>query len=486
MQFGRRTHRTQNATLNPTGTCFPHLGRAGWRVVLLALVAAAALSLAAPAQAATDEGTLTPDDPGDNDYFGEALALDGDTAVIGTPGHDQGAQDDTRADRGAAYVFTHSDGEWSQEAKLTHTEVSDGDEFGAAVAVDGDTVAVGAPGAHSDGGSGLAGDYGAVFVFTAEGDGYTQETVLYPDDTFDGQEVGSALALRGDTLLVGAPGNQESPSGFDDFSGKVFVYERSGGSWDRTATLDRQDDGRAAFGSAVTFDGETALVGVPGYGGTFSVNAGDVYAYSAGDGWNKTAEFDPEDGEGGARFGAALAHHGDVALVGAPNWDRDSDGEDHGASFAFEEGDDGWTQVADLSPETLDGFTDYGSSVALSSDVAMVGAPGNDSAYEIIRSDGDWSEPSPFRPDDGEDGDDFGSALVLEGTTALVGAPGHDGDGERQGVVHPVTPDLGSDDGAGGPGGGDGEDGGNGAPGPGAVAALAAGLGAAVAARRDP
>jgi len=449
-----------------------------WAVTLL-LAGLALLGASATASAATDEATLRPDDPADRHDFGDAIAIDGDTAVIGTPRHDQGAEDDNRADRGAVYVFTRDGGEWSQETKLTQPDAADGDEFGEAVAIDGDTIAVGAPG--NDSSRGLAGDYGAVYVFAAEGEGYALETILQPDDTFDDQEVGSDLALEGDTVVVGAPGTSESPDGFDDFSGTAYVWQRSDGSWSLEAELDRDSDRYSdrytAFGTAVAFDGETALVGAPGVVRSLvSTYPGGVFAYAASD-WNETAEITHEDSDGGDRFGAAIAFHGDVFVGGAPHKDF-GDASDYGAAYAFQRTDGAWNQTANITSASLEGSDNYGSTLALSDQVAIVGASGNGSAFEVTRDGASWSDPAPFRPDDGEDGDDFGEGSALAGDSALVGAPGDSGDGKRQGAVHVIA--TGSTDGGdGGADGTDGETGGNGAPGPGALAVMAAGLAAA-------
>ena len=444
----------------------------------LLLAGIALLGASATVSAATDEATLRPDDPGDRHDFGDAIAIDGDTAVIGTPRHDQGAEDDNRANRGAVYVFTRDGGEWSQETKLTQPDAADGDEFGEAVAINGETIAVGAPG--NDSSRGLAGDYGAVYVFAAEGEGYALEAILQPDDTFGDQEVGSDLALEGDTVVVGAPGTSESPDGFDDFSGTAYVWQRSDGSWSLEAELDRDSDGYTAFGTAVAFDGETALVGAPGVDRSFGVYPGGVFAYAASD-WNETAEITHEDSDGGDRFGAAIAFHGDVFVGGAPHKDF-GDASDHGAAYAFERTDGAWNQTANITSASLEGSDNYGSTLALSDRAAIVDASGNGSAFEVTRDGASWSDPAPFRPDDGEDGDDFGDGSALAGDLALVGAPGDSGDGTQQGAVHVIA--TGSTDGGdggtdGGANGTDGEAGGNGAPGPGALAVVATGLAAA-------
>lgn len=448
-------------------------------------VLAGLFALGGGAQAAEQQAMLTPSDPGDNDFFGTAMDLDGDTLAVGASGHAQGT-DDSRADRGAAYVFTR-DGGWTEQVQLTQLEANDGDEFGAAVAVDGDTIAIGAPGTDSS--SGLAGDYGAVYVFRGGGDGYDLEGVLQPEDTFDDQAVGAAVAVDGDTLLAGAPGIQEDGGGFDYTDGSVLVWERSGGSWSMAEEIRSPVESYEAFGTTVAFDGETALVGAPGTGGSASFNPGTVYAYAASDGWSQTAEVDPEDGGSGGRFGAALAFHEDAFVAGAPSTDLDGDGEEHGAAYAFERGSTGWTQVADLTPETIDGFSRFGSGVALSADAAIVGARGNDTAYQVSRSDGSWSEPDVFSPDGDVSDVNFGSTALLSGDTSLVGAPNHDGDGSRRGAVYAFAPAAADDDGGDGAGnGGDvGSEASDGSqiPGPGALTALAAALtGASLVGRR--
>jgi hypothetical protein len=156
----------------------------------------------------------------DTDHnFGAALALDGDTLAVGAPGENTG-----QPGSGAVYVFTRDDlGQWHQEAFLKAGVVGLNDAFGARVALVGDLLAVGAPGERSDATGINGGDNnesavgsGAAYLFERDAAGsWTQIAYVKASNTDPGDSFGSALALDGDTLVIGAPSEQSAATGVD-------------------------------------------------------------------------------------------------------------------------------------------------------------------------------------------------------------------------------------------------------------------------------
>ena len=216
------------------------------------------------------------------DTFGRALSISGDTFVVGAPGEASGAtgvngdQSNTDAQySGAAYVFTGSDQAWSQQAYLKASNTGKSDEFGCAVALDGDTLVVGAP-RESSSARGVDGDQsnddaphsGAVYIFGRTGQTWTQTAYLKASNADAEDGFGSSLALSGDTLVVGAFG--ESSGGADPTdnsapnAGAVYVFERQASGWAETAYL-KASNAEAGDGfGGVALDGDTLVISAAG------------------------------------------------------------------------------------------------------------------------------------------------------------------------------------------------------------------------------
>ena len=153
---------------------------------------------------------LTATDGDDGDRFGRSVAVDGDTMVVGA--------DKDGNSKGAVYVFTSQSGAWGQVAKLTASDGAGGDEFGTSVAVDGDTVVMGATGDDDNGSSS-----GSTYVFTKPATGWTSTSTaakLTASDGDDGDRFGNSVAVDGATVVVGA--DQDDDKGSN--SGSAYVY----------------------------------------------------------------------------------------------------------------------------------------------------------------------------------------------------------------------------------------------------------------------
>ena len=172
------------------------------------------------------------------------MAIDGDTIVVGAFAEDGGAED-----AGAAYVFVREGGTWSEQAYLKASNTGGSDHFGAAVSVSGDTVVVGSYGedSSSTGVNGpqneLGGNSGAAYVFTRQGGVWTQQAFLKASNTGTGDQFGTAVATSGDTIVVGAPGENSNSTGVNGHqanedagdSGAAYVFTRTAGTWSQQA-----------------------------------------------------------------------------------------------------------------------------------------------------------------------------------------------------------------------------------------------------------
>ncbi|MCI0710659.1 MAG: FG-GAP repeat protein [Chloroflexi bacterium] len=355
---------------------------------------------------------LTASDGTAYDGFGRALALDGDTALVGA---DEADCSPPPGICGSAYVFVRTGTTWIQQAKLTASDPRSDDMFGRSVALDGDTALVGA---FQDDDNGA--DSGSAYVFVRSGTTWSQQAKLIASDGAFEDRLGYRVALNGDTALVAAP--YSDASGL--YSGSAYVFVRDGTTWSEQAKL-LAVDGTANnyFGISLAVAGDTALVGASGdlRDGYY----GSAYVFvRTGTTWSEQAKLLPADGSGNDRFGLAVALAGDTALVGS-QFDDDN-GDNSGSAYVFVRSGTTWSEEAKLLPSNGIAGDEFGSSVGLDGDAAIIGAPttvftGVGSAYVFVRSGTTWSQQAQLTPNDGAT-DEFGSSVALAGDTALVGA----------------------------------------------------------------
>ncbi|MBI3597593.1 MAG: FG-GAP repeat protein, partial [Nitrospirae bacterium] len=232
------------------------------------------------------------------DEFGNSVALSGDTLAVGAPFEDSnatgGQNDNSTLNAGAVYVFVRSSGIWTQQAYIKASNTDAGDRFGYSVALDGDTLVVGAPFESSNSTvinkgetDNSAPNAGAVYVFVRSGTMWTQQAYVKGSNNSAGVQFGSSVALDGETLVVGAP-----------YSGAVYVFVRTGDTWTQQAY---ENGGGDFFGWSVAVSGDILAVGAPfedssasGINGdstdNSAVDSGAVYVFvRSGDIWTEDA-----------------------------------------------------------------------------------------------------------------------------------------------------------------------------------------------------
>ncbi|MCS4503369.1 FG-GAP repeat protein [Arhodomonas aquaeolei] len=359
----------------------------------------------------------------DGDVFGTTVAIDDGRVAVGASSTDL-----ERDDVGAVYLFDRTGGGIAPAAMLQASDGELADGFGASVAVSGDTVLVGAPGVVL---SEL--NEGAAYLFERKGGAWTPVAKLRRDTVGKNDMAGVAVALDGGVAAIGAPGADV----VGEDSGVVLVYERGEGGWTKTASLTPKSAGER-FGSAVAVDGDRILVGASG-DVPAKETTGSAYVFERRDsGWEQAARLTPSDGGGGDGFGDAVALAGDRALVGARF--ADLDGSDEGAAYVFGRTGEGWSEIAKLTaPEPAD-RDQFGHAVALAGDIAVVGAPrvdepGRDSGavWTFAPGDDGWRLSTRLSPSAPDTYDEFGSAVAAGQGAVVVGAPQDipaDADGE--------------------------------------------------------
>jgi hypothetical protein len=379
------------------------------------------------------EGFWTGSDADEFDSFGSDVAISGDLAVVG-------ADDDNDDTGGYARVFRRTGYDWQTDAVLGHSVRQPGDIFGSAVAIDGDTLVVGAGRSDHDGAPGVQGtdDRGSAFVYVRTGGGWELQQELRASVPADSDEFGSSVALRGDTIVVGAT---ETDYAGATSAGSVYLFRRSAGTWSEVLRLDSPNpatEGR--FGESVATSGADSdpstgkrtwvAVGAPGEGPSVE---GRAYVRDFDGATLGTAGEDLLGASAGDEFGASVSLDGDRLAIGAPA--HDGVGPDTGAvsvhSFA---GPANWPLEQEL--EAADGVTGdlFGSDVALSGDTLVVGAceredggfPDAGAVYvfdrdPLVTPAGPWSQTAVLTGWEAQDAD-FGESVAISGHTLVGGA----------------------------------------------------------------
>jgi len=201
------------------------------------------------------QGKLISSDGGFADFFGYSVAVSGDTAIVGAVGL---AGLGAGAGRGWAYVFTRSGGSWTQQQKLLSSDGAAGDAFGFSVGMSGDHAVIGA---RLDV-VGTAGEVGSAYIFERSGGTWAEQQKLTAAETTPRNDTfGASLAINGDTLAIGSPAHEYLPGIANH--GAVYVYNRSGSAWNRVQKLVHSDPAPDALGTSVAFDGTSIISGAP-------------------------------------------------------------------------------------------------------------------------------------------------------------------------------------------------------------------------------
>lgn len=335
--------------------------------------------------------------------FGAAVALDGDTAVIGAPGD------------GAAYVFRYNGSGWVEQARLTPGNHHARDRFGAAVAISGGTIVVGAPGRAAN---------GAAYVFQHSAQGWTETVQLLPDQRND-IAFGWSVAIDGATIVVGAPYRFSGGESINSGSATIFRVGPTG--WGQVARLSAGRNGGPVlsdlFGWSVAISGATVVVGA------YLDDTAYVYGEGA-DGWAATGRLRGSDTARNDRFGWSVAIDGATIIVGAVQYSAQS--RNAGAAYLFQRNEAGWTETARLTADERMPGSRFGWSVALSGATVIVGARESKGdrdreeagAAYVFQSDGTtWSRRTALFAGDAAAFAHFGATVAASNGHILIGAP---------------------------------------------------------------
>ena len=378
----------------------------------------------ASAQSITEDALLVPGGASAGDRLGSAVALSGDTALVGA----NTASPDGELQAGAAYVFVNDGTTWTEQAQLLADDRAPQDSFGIGVALAGETAIVGAFGSDSN--------TGAAYVFVRQGTAWTQQAKLVADDGTPDDRFGWSVSISGDTAVVGAPQASPVPG---IAPGAVYVFVRAGTEWTQQAKLVPPGPvDQHLFGRSVAVSGDTLVVGAPWSRTSGGANAGSAYLFvRVGAEWTRQPKLVATDSSEGDSFGIGVALAGDTALVGA-YFDSHAGGQQAGSAYVFVRGGSAWTQQAKLIASDAAAFDLFGFAVSISEDTAVVGAGyagDSGAAYTYTRLGGAWIQQSKLLMDDSAPGGLVGSSVSVSGRTAVVGAVDSDRAGPFSGAA---------------------------------------------------
>ena len=364
----------------------------------------------------TLQGIFSAFDGSSDDYFGTSVAISGDTVVVGVPGDDFHFGGSSWTDAGSAYVFTRSGADFVFQQKLSANPLTSNESFGQNLAISGNTLVVGAPGADSY--------QGAAYVFVRTNTTWNLQQRLTAVDGAFTDFFGTAVTLDGNTLVVGAP---NVSVGLNQTQGVAYVFVRSGNVWSQQQKL-LSGDGAASdrFGGALVLQGDTAVISAYGKNNF----QGAVYVFTrAGSSWSQQQKLSANNGQSGDLFGYPLAFDTGTLVVGASAL-VGTGSQTQGAAYVFTKTNGLWSQQQKLT--AFDGADNnhFGLAVGISGNTAAVGSYINgsqaSSAYIFTRSGSVWTTqqkltyPNQTGPNP--------ISLDLAGNTLVVGTP-HLGNG---------------------------------------------------------
>ncbi len=415
-----------------------------------------------------------------DDLFAYSLAISGNTLVVGAineasanTGVNVNQNSNSLKEAGAVYVFIRdANGLWQQQAYIKPSVLNETDRFGFSVAISNNTLVVGAPGR----------DNTSAYVFERDGGGHWHEQQRIKAPFTLGRSFGSAVAIDGDTIAIGAfiaaniapDVNGEIPlgNGTVQASGALFIYKRIGGgdtsvwlkqSFIRAHAADQED----FFGTSIALSGDTLVVGAPQEDSAAKSINGDqldnsasnsgaayVFVRDENDIWGQQAYLKASNGDMRDEFGASVAISGDTIAVGAAledsgatgiNGDQHNNDEtDSGAAYVFTRDSMGsWQQQAYLKASNTDSRYKFASSIAVNNGALVVGSvfegksgiginstpesgvdrsPVSGAAYLFNRADGSWSQSAYIKASNTGIADSFGFSIALSNTILAIGA----------------------------------------------------------------
>ncbi|MEO6588267.1 MAG: FG-GAP-like repeat-containing protein [Pyrinomonadaceae bacterium] len=379
------------------------------------------MSLSVMASGWTQRQKITSTPRGVGAQFGNAVAINGSTMVVG-------AQFDstTASQAGAAYVYVLNGGVWTQQAVLLASDGAVADKFGYSVAISENTIVVGAYNDDSP-----LSNAGSAYVFVRSGTIWSFQQKLTGSDSTADDQFGSSVAITNDSVVVGAnhadlPGNSEA--------GSAYFYRRSGTVWTFQQKLIPVQGANGVilgdhFGDSAAISGNKIAIGASGDDNPFT-SAGAVYVFVDSGTFTLQQKITIPSGANGDNFGNSVAIEGNTLVGGALQYTPIIGQPAYGAAYVYEFNGSTWQSQGRIVASDGASVDRFGYSVAVSNNVVAVGAREDDttagpdagSAYIFTRSGATWTQQQKLAPTDPFNGDRFGVSVALSFGNLVVGA----------------------------------------------------------------
>ena len=396
---------------------------------------------------------LTASDRNYDDYFGNGVAISGNWAIVGAGNESQSVDEGGSIhNAGAAYIFRFNGSEWVETQKIVSTHRGEDHYFGKAVDMCGDYAIVGAHGESVQGGHGE----GAAYIYHYNGSEWELQEWIYADDRQYGDHFGSSVAMTESHAVIGAIYQDFGETVDDTVSqaGAAYVFSRGIVNWtqvDKLTAVYRSPD--ANFGECVDISGTRIIVGVPledmdADSLDREMNAGAAYVYhKSGENWEFQKKLLASDRDAYDQFGCSVAIDGNTIAVGAYMEDHDPDDLNAkwqtGSAYVFGFNGSAWVQSQKIVASERWDWDNFGSAIDIEGDVIAVGAWKEDhdslaanyvtgaGAVYIFEKSGSWTETEKITEYYRREDDHFGSQVSLSGDVLLVGAVGNDLDADN-------------------------------------------------------
>ncbi len=407
------------------------------------------------AQTVTQLQKITPADRETGDNFGFSMAVSGNFAVFGANKQDENALGlDSLNNAGSAYVYTKdSSGNWVEYQKIVASDRTASDQFGISAAIDDSTLIIGAR-AHDQDSSNTSykSNAGAAYIFSLNTSGiWVEIQKITASDRTSNDYFGAKVAIDGNYILVQASQEDHDATGSNHLSNAASVYafeQNALGEWNQIQKLvspQRQADEQ--FGLSIAMNYPYALIGAPrqhlnenGVDSLYRSGAAYLFKLDSTNVWSHVKTFANSDRQKADYFGEYVALSDSICLISAYQNDYDEMGASYvlnaGAVYVFEQDavTGGWAEHQKIVPSDRGGGDYFGSSVAISNDLLLVGARNEDnftgtinvnnggSAYLFKRTlNNSWEQATKFITNDRTYNDQIGKRFYISGTE-IIGA----------------------------------------------------------------
>lgn len=347
---------------------------------------------------AQEDQNCTTDIEDDNANFGCSVSISGNYAIIGASGENNG--------NGAAYIYYRTGSSWTQQAKLTAFDGSAFQRFGTSVSINGDYAVIGKPNDNTYTGS--------AYIYHRTGSIWTLQTKITPNDGNSFDEFGRSTSISGNYVVIGSA---------NGVGGSAYIYLRNGSLWTQQAKIKANDEAaNDNFGTSVSINGNYIVVGAPGDDIEGNVNQGSAYIYLWNSvSWTQQEKIMANNGNAEDIFGASVAIQGNNTIIGATGKDTNT-----GAAYIYVRTGSTWMQQASIIANDGETQDEFGNSIAIDGDFAIVGASGHDSStgasYIYHRTGNNWTQQTKIKASDNDQTDLFGISVSISEEYTIIGA----------------------------------------------------------------